>query len=47
MINASVATANSPKPTRMMILLPKPFNFDGVKAVLDKLLAARRTRESA
>jgi CheY-like chemotaxis protein len=25
------------------ILLAKPFNFDGVKAVLDKLLAASRT----
>jgi DNA-binding response OmpR family regulator len=29
------------------ILLAKPFNFEGVRAVLDRLLAARRTRESA
>jgi CheY-like chemotaxis protein len=29
------------------VLLPKPFNFDGVKAVLDKLLAAPRARKDA
>jgi CheY-like chemotaxis protein len=29
------------------ILLAKPFNFDGVKLVLDKLLAARRRRADA
>ena len=29
------------------ILLAKPFNFDGVKAVLDKLLASPRTRDRA
>ena len=28
------------------ILLAKPFNFDGVKAVLDTLLASPRTRRS-
>jgi DNA-binding response OmpR family regulator len=27
------------------ILLAKPFNFDGVKAVLDQLLAVPRTRD--
>jgi DNA-binding response OmpR family regulator len=29
------------------ILLAKPFNFDGVRAVLDKLLASPRTRDGA
>ncbi len=29
------------------ILLAKPFNFDGVKAVLDKLLASSRARGGA
>jgi len=29
------------------ILLAKPFNFDGVKAVLGKLLAVPRTRDRA
>jgi DNA-binding response OmpR family regulator len=29
------------------ILLAKPFNFDGVRAVLDKLLASQRTKDRA